>query len=168
MVADVSNTTIVADGNPLKSNVTVGSIAGGRDTDPLWKSDVSNADFRQALTLSLQQHAMLSDAGGLTLKATLMALDQPSFGISMTVTSTVNYEITDAAGTKVFEERVVTPYTAEFSDSALGVERLRLANEGSVRANIRAFIERVVAASKTDPARFGGGAATSSLQLFLG
>ena len=32
-------------------------------------------------------------------------------------------------------------YTAKFSDSFLGAERLRLANEGAVKVNIQALID---------------------------
>jgi hypothetical protein len=56
------------------------------------------------------------------------------------VTPTVDYTIVDAAGATVLSERVVSPFTAQFSDSFLAVERLRLANEGAIRENIRQFL----------------------------
>ncbi|MEM7445697.1 MAG: hypothetical protein AAF414_20415 [Pseudomonadota bacterium] len=62
----------------------------------------------------------------------------------MTVTSTVEYVIEDQlTGQTIFEEVITAPYTAAFGDSLLGVERLRLANEGSIRANIQEFFVRL-------------------------
>ena len=47
----------------------------------------------------------------------------------------------------VFDQVVDVPYTANFSDAFYGVERLRLANEGAIRVNIGAFLQRIAALS---------------------
>ena len=69
---------------------------------------------------------------------------QPLAGLDMTVGSAVNYKIVRIAdGKVVFDQIVSASYTAAFGDSILGVERLRLANEGSVKKNISKFISTI-------------------------
>jgi hypothetical protein len=67
----------------------------------------------------------------------------------MTVTAKVRYTVMagDSPGAK-FDETIETPYTAKLSDAFLGIERLRLANEGAIKENIKAFIAKLVAASQ--------------------
>lgn len=155
MVAPVQPTTILPENSPLKSSSTVTAVTGGQETNPLWVSDISNASFKTALEQSLALHTILADGTGpLSISANLVSVDKPLVGISFTVTTVVAYTVTDAVGTTVYSETVTTPYTAEFSDAFLGVERLRLANEGSAKANIAKFIDNLVAAAQADPAGF--------------
>lgn len=127
------------------------------ETDPLWTSEVSNSAFRQALELTLKQHTLLAESDGpLDLTATLAAMDQPFGGFNMTVSSTVVYRISDASGERIFDEIVTVPYTANFSDAFMGVERLRLANEGAIKANIARFMELLTQQAAKSPENFGG------------
>jgi hypothetical protein len=162
MVAAVTPDTLVDEGSPLTASSTVVSVTGGTETNPLWTSEISDAAFKQALEQSLQLHAILAPSNGrLSVTAALKEVDQPFIGASFTVTSTVAYKVVDPTGAVVFEDTVVKPYTAEFSDAFLGAERLRLANEGSARANIAEFIKRLVAASKAQPDLFAQAPVTS-------
>ena len=123
----------------------IAAITGGQETNPLLMSQVADGDFKAALKNSLLQnqlHAIGPEK--YTLNADISALDQPLIGLDMSVTSKVHYKVTRAADKKVvFDKVVVATHTATFSDSALGVERLRLANEGSLRNNITSFIAEV-------------------------
>jgi hypothetical protein len=133
---------------PAKSAIALGKVDGGSDTYALWKSNVSTENFRLALKNSLENNAFLAqDQGRYKLDATLTNLDQPVLGgFDMTVTAYVQYRIEELSTNKVmFNETIVTPYTANFSDSFLAVERLRLANEGAIRENIRELIKKVSA-----------------------
>ncbi|MFT4793120.1 MAG: hypothetical protein ACJAVR_000039 [Paracoccaceae bacterium] len=137
-VAMISGTTPgMAD---IRDEFVVASVTGGEETSPMWVSKVSSDDFKQALIASLQRAGAYDPSSGLKISAELISLEQPLLGISMTVTPTVDYTIVDAAGATVLSERVVSPFTAQFSDSFLAVERLRLANEGAIRENIRQFL----------------------------
>lgn len=157
MIADVTQNSILPDASPLKDSVHPKTIIGGKKTDPLWVSQVSNEDFGAALKQSLKQHTMLSQSNGpLVLTTSLISLKQPLVGFNMTVTSTVNYQVLHPQNGIVFVQTITIPYTANFSDAALGAERLRLANEGAVRLNIKRFIEMLITASKQDPGKFGG------------
>lgn len=156
MVAPVSSQTILSEDSMLRKNVAIDRVSGGKETSPLWMSQVSTADFEEALRLSLKQHDMLGATDApLIVEANLIKLDQPLIGLDMTVTSTVQYSVRTADGATAFDETIVSPYTADFSSSFLGVERLRLANEGAIRKSIADFIAAVVADAKVDPTKYG-------------
>ena len=147
MVAPVVEANIIADDSPLREAFVVGAVNGGKETNPLWTSEVSNTDFAEALRQSLAAHAMLSAVEGkYRLDAEMLKLKQPFAGFNMIVTSTVRYTVTDVAGGAiVLDETVETPYTAEVGDSFLAVKRLQLANEGSIKSNISKLIELLIA-----------------------
>jgi len=131
--------------NPaLKGGVGVADVTGGKDTNPGWKSEVSSDAFRRALELSFENSGLLSRilAGSkYRLTADLIKLDQPFAGIDMTVTSTVRYSLADASSLKeVYGRTAQVSFTAKFSDSPLGAERLRIANEGAVKENIKLLL----------------------------
>ncbi|WP_315808553.1 hypothetical protein [Pseudomonas sp. C9-3] len=66
------------------------------------------------------------------------------FGFNFTVTSTVEYSLVENAGGRVvWQETVKEPFTAGVGDAFYGVTRLRLANEGSARANINTLLQRL-------------------------
>lgn len=147
MVAPVVEANIIADASPLREAFFVGDVSGGKDTNPLWTSEVSNADFAEALRQSLSAHAMLSSAQQkYRIDAEMLKVKQPFAGFNMTVTSTVRYKATEiASGAVVFDETIEVPYTAEVGDAFLGVKRLQLANEGSIKGNITKLIESLIA-----------------------
>lgn len=129
----------------LKGSIAIRDVTGGRETNPLWMSSVGSGEFERALTDSLRASGMLSpnrQDGAFLLTADLGKVDQPFMGFDMTVTTTVTYNLAErATGRNVFQQSLSTPYTARMSDAFLGVERLKLANEGSVRSNIERLIE---------------------------
>ena len=131
--------------NPaLKNNVGVLEVTGGRETNAMWTSQVSSDAFRRALEQSLQNAGMFSkiaSGGRYQLTADLTRLDQPLMGFDMTVTSTVRYSLVDNQTRKEVYSRVIQiGYTATVSDAFIGSQRLKLANEGAVQANIKSFI----------------------------
>jgi hypothetical protein len=167
MTAPVAPDQIVADNAPIKNAIAVGDVAGGGETNPLWKSEVSNANFKTALEDSMTLSVLKGNAGApYTLNAKLVSLHQPFAGFDLTVTSTVEYSLL-ATGkpTPVMSETVVAPYTAKLSESFLGVERLRLANEGAMRENIKEIIARLIKAGQPGgPLSGGAPAKTAAVQ----
>ena len=134
--------------SPLRGNIAIKDVIGGEETNPLWTSKISAADFERALEASLQGAGLLAarQSGKNVLSVHLQKLDQPLIGISFTVTATVNYRLTERATGKVlYEKDISVPYTATFGDAAMAITRLRLANEGAARTNIEAFIDEVLA-----------------------
>jgi phage gp29-like protein len=136
----------------LKGTATP-TVTGGKETNPLWKSNVSNADFAEALKQSLSANTILaSDAARFKLSASLIELKQPFIGASMTVTSKVKYVLTDATDNSViWAKEITTPYTAKFSDAFVGYKRLQLANEGAIRENIKQLVDDLVTEAKANP-----------------
>jgi hypothetical protein len=131
--------------NPkLKGAVALGTISGGKDTSPLWTSQVDNEGFRKALKDSLAVTGYLAPEGtkpSYTVDADLQSLDQPLMGFTFDVKSTVKYNLRAPAGAKAMP--VVATGTATTSDAFVAVERLRLANERSILENIKEFINQL-------------------------
>lgn len=125
----------------------VESVTGGAETNPLWVSKISSTDFKQALLQSLKNVGFKANQpqnARYLLVATLKEVDQPFFALNMTVTTTINYVLTDKATKRVLmDQDVKASYTATFGDAVFGVKRLRLANEGSAKQNIGQLLSAV-------------------------
>jgi len=107
-------------------------------------SSISNEAFQEAVIQSLKANDLYSETGSYTLNIELQKVKQPIVGISMTVTTTVRYVLSDQANDRVLlDEVIVSPHTAKISDAFVGVTRLRLANEGSAKKNIEGLIEKI-------------------------
>lgn len=107
---------------------------------------MSSEDFQKALIVSLEESGYLAKDQSTTyaLIANLKELQQPFFGFDMQVTSSVNYRLDDLKkDTNVLDEDINADFTATVSDAFAGVERLRLANEGSIKENIKRLIEKL-------------------------
>jgi len=131
----------------VQQSLMVVRVSGGEETNPLWTSQVSSTAFRGALERSLDASGLLggSNSAKHGIEATLRSLDQPLIGLDMTVNSNVSYAVRDLKTKEVwFEESIPASYTATMGDAFVGVTRLKLANEGSVRENIKAFIEEII------------------------
>jgi hypothetical protein len=129
----------------LQHAMCVRNVTGGEPTNPLWASKVDNEGFKAALSGSL-------DSAGLTrtsakcdypIDVNLLGLSQPALGFDMTVTSHVNYKVYDASGAPYLLATIDAPFTATVSDAFVGVERLKLANEGSIRESIKQFFDKL-------------------------
>jgi len=147
MTAALDTGHILTASSPFFMAVAVADVGGGRDTNALLASQVSSGDFKTALQQSLQVNTMLATgAPKYDLRATLEDLKQPLIGLSMTVTASVHYVVQPVNyGPPVFDRTITTPYTAAFGDAFVGVERLRLANEGAIRTNISEFVGALAA-----------------------
>lgn len=134
---------------PLRVNVAVRDVTGGKETNPMWVSNVGSSEFEQALEASLRDAGLLApgkQAGKYMLVAHLENLEQPFGGFDMTVTATVSYSLVErATGKEVLNRRVSLPYTASFNSAFVGTERLRIANEGAVKVNIAKLIDELFA-----------------------
>ena len=132
----------------LQDNLQVKEVQGGEETNPLWTSEIGGVEFQGALEQSLGNAGLLSndENAPYTLRAKLLRVDQPLFGLDFEVTSEVEYSLIDnASGQELFRETLRTPFTAGVGDAFIAVKRLRLANEGSARENIAALLKRLSA-----------------------
>ncbi len=146
MVAELTDSTIIRDDSTLRNAFNVGTVTGGKKTNPLWVSKVSSEDFAEALRQSLTSHAMLSSSTGkFVVDAELLEVKQPLAGFNLTVKSTVKYKVSEVATSiVVLEETVTNEHTAKMGEAFVAAQRLRLANEGSMKGNIAQFIETLV------------------------
>lgn len=148
MAAKRIDTSRIATETPLKHNLSLRSVSGGESTNPLWISKVSGDDFRKAFEQSLKTTMLLASDQSKSiylLDAKLISLDQPLFGLDIKVTATVEYSLEEkATGRRVFTKTISTPFTATFSDAAIAVIRVQIANEGAVRENIEKIIDELL------------------------
>ena len=153
MTVPIDEATVISDTSALYHAIEISDVSGGEETNPLWVSKVSNEDFRAALENTLLVHTMLAekDGGQYQLSVDLQKLEQPWGGFDLKVTAAAHYILRDKENQVVFDQRIETPYTADFGDSFLAYERIRLANEGAVRLNIEAFIKQLLEDSKSIP-----------------
>jgi hypothetical protein len=64
-------------------------------------------------------------------------------GFDMTVTSHVNYKVYDSSGQPFLLATIDAPYTAKMSDAFVGAQRLKKANEGSIRMSMEQFLDKL-------------------------
>ena len=116
------------------------TVTGGQETSPLWMSEISNEAFQSALDQALIKAGYKRQGGPLTVVAELQEVKQPFAGAALTVTTTVHYQIVNDEGKVLFDRTIKTPHKTAFSEAFLAVKRLKLANEGSAKANLTAFL----------------------------
>lgn len=124
----------------LEQNIALGNIdvspqAREATIVPLTADTVRSA-VQAALLLS--NYAVRDvQAPHLLLHATLVKIDAPYLAFNITTTSTIHYELTSQNGSStIWQETIMMPYTAPFSESFNGEERVRLSIEKSIRENV--------------------------------
>lgn len=128
----------------INNTLTVRNITGGKDTNPLWTSQVDSSSLKTALTQSLQNAGLAAsspDKSKYFVDAHLQALTQPAFGFTFDVKSIVRYTVEGEGTRKIYP--VTATGTATTSDAFVGVERLKIANERSIKENIKQFLHEI-------------------------
>jgi hypothetical protein len=130
--------------NPIakyKNAMAVRTVGGGRAMDIITRPGVTNEPFLAVLQGSLALNGYLAQTGTAkyTIDAEIHDLQQPIIGADMDVTATVIYKVSGS------ETNLTYPITAKgsatFSDSLIGADRLRLANERAMQENIKQFLQ---------------------------
>lgn len=139
----------------LVKAIFVRNVSGGEETNPLWTSEVDNRSFRGALELSLLSHDVVRatlDGSTYVLDANLLGVSQPAFGFDLTVNTHVNYTLRKKDTEETyFATSINASHTATVGDAFIAIVRLQLANEGSIRENIRQFLQQLFAKSPPKP-----------------
>ena len=135
--------------------ITVASVGIGTDTSTPWTSQIGSTEFQDALVRTLTLANLASPQGGrFRLDATLLGLSRPFAGFAMTITASVAYRLTDTAtGAVVYQETRTSLGTASLNDAIMNANRLRIADERALRANIRKLIEDLYALPDRSPDR---------------
>lgn len=147
MTSVPSENYTISTNNKYYNAISIENISGGKETNPMLTSKVNNTAFKSALENSLAAYGILNESGKgkYILDAELLALEQPIIGFSFTVDSVVAYKMKKASNNSVvYNETIKAAGTAKMGDSLIGVERLKIANENSVRNNIDMFLDDII------------------------
>lgn len=124
-------------------------VTGGQETNPAWASKVSNEAFEAALKASIEKSGLFSSVirspdGDYQLDVQLIELKQPMIGLNFKVTARSYWRLRRSLDeAPIWRENITTEYVAQMGDSLYAVHRLRLANEGAIRENIAAGLEKI-------------------------
>jgi hypothetical protein len=132
----------VANPSPKYRNaIAVRSVSGGQVINVLTVPGVANEPLKEALESTLAANGYLAQSGTpkFYLDAEIKNLDQPLIGFTYDVTADVTYKISGAGPVAAYP--VKTTGTASFSDSPLGADRIRIANERAMHENIKQFLQ---------------------------
>jgi hypothetical protein len=140
---------IVAPVHKNDADVSI-AVSGGKETSKMGASQISDDAFAQALRDSIEKAGLFSKVGAdgarYRLTGFIGKVDQPMFGFSFTVKMEVSYALKDTkSGSTVWTKDINSEYTATAGQAFAGVERLRLANEGAARENIRQALTEMAA-----------------------
>ncbi len=128
----------------LHNAIALAKVGGGEKTHPLGVSKVGDEEMTEALRLSLQRYGVYASSGiraPFRLEVFLIELRQPVNGLTMIVTSVVRYRLVrNSDGRSIYDDVITASYRAATDEAFTGVQRLKLANEGSIRANIASFL----------------------------
>lgn len=129
----------------LLNNINVRTVTGGHETNPLWTSQIDNANFKTALENSLRYANLHGEENSkYDLDVNLIKLRQPLAGLDLTVECQAHYRLQSSDSNQIiFDKDIISRYTAKFQDSLYAVTRLKMANEGAARANINKFIQEL-------------------------
>ena len=127
------------------NKICVNESNGGSMTLPFWLPQIPNDNFTEALKSSLLISGAFSE---LTdnweeewgLVPQIIEVDQPFFGFNTTVKTKIRYTLF-FKGKQVYELETNESGTAKSGEHFLPSERLKMANEYSVRASFKKFID---------------------------
>jgi len=136
----------------LADNIRVMPVEGGKQSDPMGAPIVDNGGMYRALRDSLAYQGLFSDEGAFELKGTIVEVSPPEGLLDAGVTTIVRYVLASKQdGAVMFDKTIESLHVATFSDSPLGIERVRKANEASVKKNIAMFMSLLAKVKVTAP-----------------
>lgn len=126
-----------------RNAVTVGSLALGRDVGTPWTSAVGPDQVQQALAQTLAAAGLGQPAGGrFRLDGQLLTLSRPYAGFAMTVTAAIAWRLTDITnGAVVYDRTLQGLGTATLDDAVDNNNRLRIADQRAIRANLQQLVQ---------------------------
>jgi hypothetical protein len=130
--------------NPVakyRNAIAVRSVTGGQVMNILTVPGVANEPFQAALESTLSANGYLAQPGTAKfyLDAEIQNLEQPIIGLDFDVVANVTYKISGPGGEAVYP--IKAKGTATFSDSVVGLDRIRIANERAMRENLKQFLQ---------------------------
>ncbi|TRX39005.1 hypothetical protein [Flavobacterium restrictum] len=128
----------------IGDKIFIKSVMGGKKTNPLWVSNISNENFKEALRKSILESNAFSEIDAITdgdwvLEVNLISVSRP-IGFNLTVKTKIEYKLYNK-NRLVFSKSISQSGNATMSDALSGTKRLRLANEISARNNIKELLQ---------------------------
>jgi hypothetical protein len=128
----------------IGDRIFIKSVTGGKKTNPLWVSNISNKNFEEALKKSVLECNAFSEIETITdgdwvLEVNIISVNRP-MGFNLTVKTTIEYKLYNK-NKLVFSKNINQSGNATMSDALYGTKRLRLANEISARNNIKEMLQ---------------------------
>ena len=129
----------------IGDKIFIKPVSGGKKTNPLWVSKISNENFEEAFKKSVLESNVFSKISSTmdddwVLEINIISLDQPFIGVTFTVKTTIDYKLY-YKNRLVFSRNISQSGSATMSDAFVGTKRLRLANEISARNNIKELLQ---------------------------
>jgi len=123
-----------------RNAIAVRTVSGGQAMNIMTVPGVPNEPFKAALESSLAARGYLASSGTpkYYIDAEIQNLEQPLIGLDYDVTASVIYKVSGAASATY---PISTKGSAAFSDSLIGADRIRVANERAMQQNIKAFLQ---------------------------
>ncbi|WPO80584.1 hypothetical protein [Flavobacterium sp. KACC 22761] len=120
------------------------SVTGGKKTNPLWVSNISNKNFEEALKKSFTESNAFTKTEAITdgdwvLEVNIISVSRPKW-FNLTVETTIEYKLYNK-NNLVFSKSINQSGNATMSDAIIGSKRLRLANEISAKNNIKTMLQ---------------------------
>lgn len=124
------------------------TVQGGKKTNPMGATNVSDASFMEALAQAIETHGVFSavvaeeGAERYILDVAILDVDGPALGLNMNIAMQTIWTLVDAStGQILHKDPVNASFRARMKDAFLGTERYRIGVEGSARETIRAGLE---------------------------
>lgn len=124
-------------------------VSGGAETSD--RVAISNASLEAALQQAISESSLFSqvvkgNGGDYLLTANVFSLNQPMFGMAMTVKLEAGYTLKRMVDNKVvWQEAIRSEHTSTPGEAFAGVTRVRLATEGAVKNNIAEALSKIAA-----------------------
>jgi hypothetical protein len=136
----VDSSAIVNASPKYRNAIAVRSVTGGRMMNAMTVMGVENEPLKAALQSSLAASGYLAQSGPpkFYVDAEIINLDEPLIGFNLDVTADVTYKISGPGTAATYP--IKSTAHATFSDSPVGADRVRIANERAMQENIRQFL----------------------------
>jgi len=125
--------------HPYSLSVDVGV---GDEKSDVGLMPIPRQDFQYAIRESIRnghifERVVTGKGGDYLLNVTVFSLEQPVMGFTMTVKLEAGWTLKKTGGDVVWQKLIKSKYTLGVSDAFVGQTRLRIANDGAIRENIK-------------------------------
>lgn len=130
----------------LAYKIELSSVRVKDDFDSDWLSEVGQKNFYTALKKSLLAQGLLSDNGNFMLEVELIDVKQKQQSFDRQVITHINYKFIDTiANNTVFDEVIISSYTATFNDAITEGNRINYARQQAAQKNIKMLLDKLAA-----------------------